>query len=69
MRNPLIPVYIVTAYLFIYAVLAAAGFNPDVVLWMFLFSPVLVIWMVLAVLKSPVTSTKTFGESFYEDKD
>ena len=69
MKNPETPVWIVTVILLVYTVLAVFGINADAVIIIFLFSPLLVIWMVLSVLKSKEQSTRTFDEYFYDDAD
>ncbi|MFI5134615.1 MAG: hypothetical protein ACHQD9_02060 [Chitinophagales bacterium] len=69
MKNALIPVAIVTAVLIIYTVLASAARASGLVTIIFMFSPFLIVWMVISVLKSKETSDRTFDEYFYDDAD
>jgi hypothetical protein len=51
LRNPIISTTLVTVYLLIYNALFFTGASLEVLVIMFLFSPFLVIWMVLTILK------------------
>jgi hypothetical protein len=50
-----------------YVLIAASGFSYFLTEMLFTVSPILVIWMVIRVLKSPYDSGKTFNDHFYED--
>jgi len=42
----------------------------DVIIWGLLgLACVAIIWMVIRILKDPHTTTKTFDDQFYEDRD
>lgn len=51
LKNPVFSVAFVTIYLVVYTLLLHTGASMNVVLTMFLVSPVLVLWMVYVVLK------------------
>lgn len=60
-----VPVYIVSALLLLYVVLLTAGAPLNITGLLFFISPFLVIWMVIAVLRS-----KTFtGKDLRENED
>ncbi len=67
MKSALFPVGLVTIFLVVYVVIAASGFSYFLTAMFFTISPILVIWMVFSVLKSPNDSRKTFNDHFYED--
>ena len=69
MRPIMFPVLAVTAYLFIYSYLAFSETWLWLVMWMFMLSPVALLWMVYKILKNGKSSTRTFDEYFYEDMD
>jgi len=69
MKNIKFPVYFTTSFLFIYTLMAQFEPTQFLIPWLFLISPLVVIWMVVHVLKDGVESKKTFDESFYEDVD
>jgi 5-bromo-4-chloroindolyl phosphate hydrolysis protein len=69
MKSYWFPIGLVTFYLFAYTLLASFGFSYKLIFSMLIISPVLVIWMVIRVLKSPQYSGKTFNDHFYEDND
>lgn len=61
------PVYALTVYLLIYAVSYQIGLPYPVTALMFAFSPVLIIWLVISVLKKGVPSGRTFEEGYFYD--
>jgi hypothetical protein len=67
MKSYSLPIGLVTSYLFAYVLLASFDFSYTLIFSMFVISPLLVIWMVIRVLKSPQCSGKTFNDHFYED--
>lgn len=67
MKSTWFPVGIVTIFLLVYVFIAAAGFSYLLITLLFSISPILVLWMVFRVLKSPYHSGKTFNDHFYED--
>ena len=67
MKSAWLPVGIVTIFLLVYVFIAAAGYSYLLITGLFSISPILVVWMVIRVLKSPYNSGKTFNEHFYED--
>jgi hypothetical protein len=70
-HNDLFSVSLVTGYLFIYCVLSQIEAAFQYTLLMFLFSPVLVIWMVYTVLKHGVYNGPSLGnkEFGYQDRN
>lgn len=68
MENIRLPIFIATAYLFLF-VLSVQAENPLIPGIMFGFSPFVVIWMVIRVLKDGVPSEHTFEDRFYDDWD
>jgi uncharacterized membrane-anchored protein YitT (DUF2179 family) len=67
MKSAWFPVGLVTIFLVAYVVIAATGLSYFLSAMLFTVSPILVIWMVFRVLKSPYDSGKTFNDHFYED--
>lgn len=67
MKNYLIPVMVVTGYLFVYVVAILLELHIRLILFMFSISPVLILWMVYKVLKADVTVDHTFDEKWYGD--
>ena len=61
------PIAFATSYLFIYCFLLSFNLNIPLALLLFSFSPVVIIWMVVRILKDGTPSEKTFDEYFYED--
>ena len=69
MKGSWFPITIASLYLLLYVILLCSGFGLRYALLMFSLSPLIIIWMVVRILKSPATSSKTFDEYFYEDID
>jgi hypothetical protein len=67
MKNPWVPVGVVTAILFFYTGLIAVGGSYTLIMSIFVASPFLIIWMVYRVLRAAPVSDKTFTDHFYED--
>ncbi|EKB49348.1 hypothetical protein [Cecembia lonarensis] len=68
MKNYLLPVYLVTAFLIIYVTAIQANLNTAIILFMFSVSPLPIIWMVYKVLTADVKVESTFEEKWYEDQ-
>lgn len=68
MKNFLFPVYVVTGVLILYVTGIQVNLNTSIILFVFSFSPALVIWMVYKVLTADVEVTSTFEEKWYEDQ-
>jgi hypothetical protein len=68
MKNYLFPVYLVTAVLIVYVTAIQVNLATSLILFVFSFSPALVIWMVYRVLTADVEVTSTFEEKWYEDQ-
>ena len=70
MKKEIFALWFVTIYLVVYATSAFMGVSTSVVFVLFALSPVLVIWMVVAVLKSkhtPPQPLKDMEEWGYQD--
>jgi len=67
MKNYIVPVFVVTGYLFIYLFAIQLELHIRLILLMFSISPVLVLWMVYKVLTADVPVYHTFDEKWYED--
>ncbi|MCU0436445.1 MAG: hypothetical protein MUC49_00920 [Raineya sp.] len=66
MKKIRIPIFLATLYLLIYA--TTPYWTPEyITAIMYLFSPVIVIGLVLIILKKGEPSHLTFDEAFYED--
>ncbi len=63
------PVILVTTYAFLYQFTPYAGFSDQVVILLFIISPIPVLWMAYKILKNGIPSQRTFDEYFYEDTD
>lgn len=68
MKNYLFPVYLVTAVLTVYVTAILVNLATSLILFVFSFSPALVLWMVYKVLTADVEVTSTFEEKWYEDQ-
>lgn len=69
MKKDTFAVYVTTLVLIVYAVIAYTELSYRLVFLLFTISPVLILWMVYSVLKSPDEPTRTFDEYFYMDSD
>jgi hypothetical protein len=67
MQRIQIPLFLGTLFMLVYNFSPYMGFSDNVIVSMFLLSPLVVIWMVVRILKDGKPSTKTFTEHFYED--
>ena len=67
MKNYLFPVLLLTGYLIIYITVIGLNLAISLILFMFSISPILLLWMVYAVLCSEFKPTHTFEEKWYED--
>lgn len=67
MRSGLLPVFGATAYLVVYCILLQV--EPAVATLLFLFSPLVVIWMVYAVLKYAQYKGRELGDDEYGYQD
>ena len=68
-KNTLWPVAVSSIYLVIYVLLLFSESGFGIAFLMLLFSPFLIIWMVLYILKYGKPSSRTFEEAFYDDVD
>lgn len=68
MRNYLQIVGIVTGILIVFVTLIQLKVAIPLIWILFILSPVLIIWMVWAVLKAPVSIKETFEEQWYQDR-
>jgi hypothetical protein len=62
MKSELFPVCVASIYLLVYTLLAISTVNIPIVYFLFCFSPVVVIWMVVRVLKADVGHIKALKE-------
>ncbi len=69
MKNYLQVVGIVTGILIVFVTLIQIKVAMPLIWIIFLGSPVLMIWMVWAVLNAPVEVKETFEEKWYQDYD
>ena len=69
MKNYLQVVGIVTGILIVFVTLIQIKVAMPLIWIIFLGSPVLMIWMVWAVLSAPVEVKETFEEKWYQDYD
>ena len=67
MKNYLFPVLLLTGYLIIYITVIGLNLSIGLFLFMFIVSPILIIWMVYRVLSSEVGLDHTFEDKWYED--
>jgi hypothetical protein len=70
LRKPVFAVAFVTVYLALYCIFFIAGYH-NIIAYMFMLSPILVIWMVISILKYgkySSTELKPNEEWGYEDK-
>lgn len=63
------PLLLVTAFAVFYQFTPYLGFSDQVILSLFMISPIPVLWMVYKILKDGVPSGRTFDEYFYDDLD
>lgn len=69
MKRDTFAVYVTSLVLVLYALVAYSEFSYRFVFLIFTISPVLILWMVYTVLKSPDEPTRTFDDYFYMDSD
>jgi hypothetical protein len=72
MKDHKFPVILVTLYLVVFAILSRLDIPLNLMLWLFAFSPLLVIWMVYRVIRYGKYTGKELkpGEEWgYEDKN
>jgi hypothetical protein len=62
-NKELFPVYVATAYLFLYTLLAVLNIQVPLVFLLFSFSPIIVIWMVYKVLTADVGPIRELEEN------
>lgn len=69
-KGVLIPIVVTTVYLFVYSLTPHLPVSFKITIAMFLFSPFLMLWMVLSILIKGEPSTKKFSDGhWYEDVD
>lgn len=64
-----LPIFVTTAYLFFYVITPHLGIPYQITALMFAFSPFMVVWTVIRVLKDGKESEKKFEDYFYEDSE
>lgn len=69
MKKDTFAVYVTSLFLLVYSFMAFSELNYQLVAAMFTISPVLVLWMVYRVLRSPDEPNRTFTDYFYMDSD
>jgi hypothetical protein len=70
MENIKFPILFTTSYLILFALVPWFGASLETMVILFLFSPFLIVWMVIRILKDGKPSGKKFNEGhFYEDWD
>lgn len=69
MKKDIFSVYVTSLVLVLYAIIAYTELSYRLVFLLFTLSPVLILWMVYAVLKSPDEPTRTFEDYFYMDSE
>ena len=62
-------IILVSLFALLYQLSPYIGFSEKAIFSMFLLSPILMIYMVYAILKSGQPSEYTFDERFYDDLD
>lgn len=67
LKSPRFALWFVSLFLLVYTAGASAGMPYGIVTFMFLLSPVLVLWLVYSVLRYGKPSGRTFDEYFYDD--
>lgn len=67
MRSGLLPVFLATAYLIAYCILIRV--EPGIAMILFLFSPLVLCWMVYAVLKYAQYKGRELGDEEYGYQD
>ncbi len=67
MKNPGFVIALVTAYLVFFVASPYLGVPGNIIIFMFAFSPVMVLYMVYVVLRYGKASGNTFEERFYDD--
>lgn len=68
MKNESLAITITTVLLITYCALGTLQANYTFMFIIFILLHFLAIWMVIAILKSPVKTDMTFDEHFYQDK-
>ncbi len=68
LQNPTFAGLFSTLYLVLFVLVIVLGYG-DIAMVMFLFSPILVLWLVYTVLRYGKPSARTFDEYFYDDVD
>ncbi|MEO1051979.1 MAG: hypothetical protein AAFX87_15210 [Bacteroidota bacterium] len=64
------PVAFATVYLFIFLLARFLDPSGNLVVWLFLFAPIMMVWLVIRVLKDGKPSEKKWSDGhFYEDVD
>jgi len=61
------PVILATGYMIIYNLLPFWGYSDDLIIALFIFSPFVLVWLAITILKKGEPSNKEWDEFFYED--
>lgn len=69
MKQIKIPLFACTLYLSLYTLSPFIGIPDIMIIFMWVLSPFLVIWLVFHVLKDGKASDRTFEEYWYDDVD
>lgn len=67
MRNYLHVVGIVTGALIVFVTLIQFEVAKPLIWLIFIFSPILMIWMTVSILLAPIEINETFDEKWYQD--
>ncbi|SHO62162.1 hypothetical protein [Algoriphagus zhangzhouensis] len=68
MRNYLQVVGIVTGVLIVFVTLIQFEVAKPLIWLIFIFSPILMIWMTVSILLAPIEIKETFEEQWYQDR-
>lgn len=68
MRNYLQVVGIVTGVLIVFVTLIQFEVAKPLIWLIFIFSPILMIWMTVSILWAPIEIKETFDEQWYQDR-
>ena len=69
MKKPVIVITVATLFVILYHASPYIGIPDEVILAMFILSPIVVIYMAYVILKYGKPSQHTFEERFYDDYD
>ena len=64
-----LPILVATLYLIVYIIFLYGESTLRIAFFMFAFSPVVIVWMVVSVLKRGKPGNRRFENYFYEDTE